>query len=60
MNRKRMKALALLISGASLMQFGGCTGDDFRNALGAGARATFNGIWGVVTNQVVQEGLNLP
>lgn len=55
-----MKALALLISGASLMQFGGCTGDDFRNALGAGARATFNGIWGVVTNQVVQEGLNLP
>lgn len=60
MKKIRGRALMALLSGVVLMQFGGCTGDEIRNALGAGARATFNGIWGSFTNQIVQEVFNLP
>lgn len=63
MNRcvKIWNRLALVaFSGAMLFQAGPCTGDDLRAQLGAGVRTTLNGLFAVVSNQLVTETFNLP
>ena len=50
----------MAMTGGLLLQVGPCRGDSVRDALGSGARATLNGLFGVVTNSLVSNVFNLP
>lgn len=59
-NRIWSQLAVCAMTGGMLMQIGPCTGDELRNAVSSGARATLNGLFGVITDTLVTNVFNLP